>query len=162
MLDYLDTLRTKPIYVRKRIAFVTTAVCSLVITIVWWNSWNAHTISPPVLATKTPSPWNVVLDTFNSAKMQTASVFESAVSDLRSVELHYTPAETTTTDLILPPMTTKEDFTTASRSGDEITVISHATPGYETIVIPEDVAQFEAIHNRPKTVDVSANEEQMR
>lgn len=49
MWQFLDNLRKKPVRVRNHIAIGTTAVLSLLIATVWWNSW---TLNPSARETK--------------------------------------------------------------------------------------------------------------
>ncbi len=92
MLDYLDKLREKPLYVRKRIAFFTTVALSLIIASVWWNSWNAGDAASAERAASianTTSPWSVVGDTFARAKSSTLSAFDDAMNSIKSNDLDY-------------------------------------------------------------------------
>lgn len=85
--DYLDKLRAKPIHVRKRIAFFTTATLSLLIGSICWNSWNAT--PEDELAAKAPSPWSAAFDIIGSAKDQTLQAWKETKDGLTDMSLQY-------------------------------------------------------------------------
>lgn len=68
MLDYLDTLKAKPLYVRKQIAVVTTGLLSFVIVSVWWGSWTAQAKPDSEVVVKEKSPTEVVVDVYADLK----------------------------------------------------------------------------------------------
>ena len=83
MLDYLDKLRAKPVYVRQRIALVATVALSLMVFGVWWGTWNTESVSlSATVAAATPSPWSAVLGTIARAKDDALAAFRGANDQL--------------------------------------------------------------------------------
>ena len=86
LLDYLDTLRAKPVHVRKRIAFVTTLALSFLIASVWWTSQNTTAGAMPTRKiAETPTPWAVAWDTLGNAKDAAIATMSNAKSGLEAV-----------------------------------------------------------------------------
>lgn len=58
MLDFLDKLRAKPEYIRRRIAFIVSTTLSLIVLGIAWSSWS---LPPPTEApANVPSPMDAV------------------------------------------------------------------------------------------------------
>lgn len=68
MLDYLDTIKAKPLYVRKQIAVVTTVLLASVIVTVWWGSWTAKAKADSEIAAKEKTPTEVVVGVYADLK----------------------------------------------------------------------------------------------
>ena len=86
IFDYLDTLRAKPVHIRKRIAVVTTALLSFLVFSVWVTSGNIGTATElPTRVVATPSPWAVAWNALGSAKDESLATLRNASGDLQNL-----------------------------------------------------------------------------
>ena len=69
MLDFLDNLRQRPLYVRRYIALGTTTALSLLIFSIWASSWGVKDVLPENTYTKTESPIAVVVQKTTDARV---------------------------------------------------------------------------------------------
>src|SRR3989338_20762 len=92
MLDYLEQLRKKPLYYRKRVAVVGSTAISVIILLIWLSTFNfgmmANIIDSKAIAKelKPLQPIKArVADFFTSVKEMSSAFFEVATSSVKSV-----------------------------------------------------------------------------
>ncbi len=141
---YLDRLRAKPLHVRKRIAFISTALISLFIGTIWWNSFNAAgVLAEENIAASASSPWAVVFDTIGRAKESTVAAYTDTIGQIRSLGAEYADDEAVTGPIDSGQEGgVQEDLGGAVVEGD--------------IVYPEDLrgnVQESGVRTRPQTLD---------
>lgn len=170
MMDFLDKLRTKPLHVRKRIAFLTTVLLSFVIGSVWWGSWNAeNTPLPPQESAMASavSPWSVVRDTIAGMKESTMATFNETMNQLKEGKLEYANIENPETILttlgqgaadekgLLNESSGVGRLTEENLAASED--IHHNELGEERAAeIPAQGALGEAVRTRPRSIEAVA------
>lgn len=87
MLDYLEQLRKKPLYYRKRVAALTTTVITAVIIVVWFSTFNfervENVLDSKAMAEELKPLQHIkasVADFYSSVQQMGAMFFESATS----------------------------------------------------------------------------------
>ena len=80
MLDFLDRLRSKPEYVRKRIAFLVSTSLSLFIFSIAWTAWTQD--REVIKEVKPPSPLSLVNDKASAVTSEVYDMWHTTISGL--------------------------------------------------------------------------------
>lgn len=83
MLDFLDSLRRKPLHIRRQVAIVTTAVLSSLIMTVWVQSWDVRNVTNIDSAPKSKTPTQILLDGAKGLKSKGAALIGSSMEEIK-------------------------------------------------------------------------------
>lgn len=67
-MKFLDSIRSKPVHVRKRILFVSTGVIFFFIATIWWNTWSIAGTGAATVALKEKTPVDTIAGMWGEAK----------------------------------------------------------------------------------------------
>jgi hypothetical protein len=85
MLDFLDTLRQKPVHVRRQIAVLTTGVLSLLILSVWLNTWDIGRSPSQEKSSTGKAPTAVLVRGISGIKEQGMSLWNDSMAQINQV-----------------------------------------------------------------------------
>ncbi len=83
MWQFLDNLRRKPTHVRHQIAIGTSTALSLLIAMVWWNSWTLHPTTKEVSTQKEVTPVQTITGMFKDLKNKSTDSWDSTMGDIQ-------------------------------------------------------------------------------
>ena len=78
-MKFLESIRSKPVHVRKRILFVSTGVIFFFIATIWWNTWSIAGTGGAEIAYHEKTPVDTISDMWSEAKRDIAGSWNKMV-----------------------------------------------------------------------------------
>ena len=93
-MKFLESIRSKPIHVRKRILFVSTGAIFFLIVTIWWNTWSiAGTGATATASTlQDKSPVDTIASMWGETKNDVAGTWSEMMQDVEYAANENAPA----------------------------------------------------------------------